>query len=89
MTLFDWFVSLWRTVVPTIVGFVATTLASIYIDVDEKNLTNALVVGFIAVYYGIFRFLEVHADKRWGWFLGFARPPQYPQPAPPTPPAGT
>ncbi|MET8342409.1 hypothetical protein [Streptomyces microflavus] len=78
MTVYDWFVSLWRTVIPTLVGFAATALAHVYIDVDEQALATALMAGFITVYYGLFRFLEARVNPKFGWFLGLARPPAYP-----------
>ncbi|MFB7311665.1 hypothetical protein [Streptomyces sp. NPDC056192] len=77
MTVYDWVVSLWRTVVPTIVGFAATALAHIYIAVDQQALATALMAGFITVYYGLFRLLEAKASPKFGWFLGLARPPSY------------
>ncbi|WP_411087742.1 hypothetical protein [Streptomyces sp. 061-3] len=81
MTVYDWVVSLWRTVVPTIVGFAATALAHIYIAVDQQALATALMAGFITVYYGLFRFLEARVSRKFGWFLGLAKPPVYPIPS--------
>ncbi|MET9470581.1 hypothetical protein [Streptomyces sp. NPDC002922] len=90
MTVYDWVVSLWRTVVPTIVGFAATTLAHIYIAVDQQALATALMAGFITVYYGLFRFLEARVSRKFGWFLGLAKPPVYPtKPTPVPTPART
>ncbi|MFH9731926.1 hypothetical protein [Streptomyces sp. NPDC017260] len=78
MTVYDVLVSLWRTAVPVIVGWVAALLARIYIDVDEQALSQALVAGFAVVYYGLFRLLEAKVSPAFGWFLGLARPPVYP-----------
>ncbi|MEU1816040.1 hypothetical protein ABZ543_12715 [Streptomyces roseifaciens] len=89
MTFFDWLTSLWRTVVPTIAGWVALWLAKIYVDIDVDHFEAFLATAFVAVYYGLFRYLEMHLDKRWGWLLGFARPPQYPNPPAPSPAPNT
>lgn len=78
MTVFDVLVSLWRTAVPVIVGWVAALLAHIYVDVDELALSQALVGAFSLVYYGVFRLLEAKVSANFGWFLGLARPPVYP-----------
>ncbi|MFC9505353.1 hypothetical protein [Streptomyces sp. NPDC057002] len=80
MTVYDVLVSLWRTAVPVIVGWVAALLARIYIDVDEQALAQALVGAFALVYYGLFRVLEAKVSPAFGWFLGLARPPAYPVP---------
>lgn len=78
MTLYDWFASLWRTLVPYVVGFVGVQLARLGITLDDATLTAALVGGFGTVYYALFRLLEQKAGRGWGWFLGLARPPHYP-----------
>ena len=88
MTVYDVLVSLWRTAVPVIVGWVAALLARIYIDVDELALSQALVALFALVYYGVFRVLEVKVSPAFGWLLGLARPPAYPQPDPTRTPWG-
>jgi hypothetical protein len=79
MTIYDWLVSLWRTVVPYIVGYVAVALARIGITIDDATLTASLVLAFGSLYYALFRFLEQRAGRGWGWLLGLARPPQYDQ----------
>ena len=78
MTVYDVLVSLWRTAVPVIVGWVGALLARIYVDVDEQALAQALVAIFTVVYYGLFRVLEAKVSPAFGWFLGLARPPAYP-----------
>ncbi|WNI17571.1 hypothetical protein [Actinacidiphila sp. ITFR-21] len=77
MTVYDWLVSLWRTVIPTLVGFAATALAHVYITINQQALATALMAGFITVYYGLFRLLEARVNPKFGWFLGLARPPSY------------
>lgn len=78
MTLYDWLASLWRTLVPYFVGFAAVQLARLGITMNDATLTAALTAGFGTVYYALFRLLEQRAGKAWGWFLGLARPPHYP-----------
>lgn len=94
MTVYDVLVSLWRTAVPVIVGWVVALLARVYIDVDEQTLAQALVGAFTVLYYGLFRLLEAKVSPAFGWFLGLAKPPTYPQPDPTAnpwgkPPTGT
>ncbi|MFJ4322267.1 hypothetical protein ACIP3A_03975 [Streptomyces tricolor] len=78
MTLYDWLASLWRTAVPYVVGFVLVQLARLGITLNDATLTAALTGGFGTLYYALFRLLEQKAGKGWGWFLGLARPPRYP-----------
>jgi hypothetical protein len=79
VTPYDWAASLWRTVVPYIVGYLAVQLARLGIDLDDASLTAALATGFGTVYYALFRRLEQVAGTGWGWLLGLARPPEYPR----------
>jgi hypothetical protein len=81
MSVYDWLASLWRTLVPYLVSFVAVQLARLGIDLDDATLTAALVGGFGTVYYAAFRLAEQRLGQGWGWFLGLARPPQYPRTA--------
>ncbi|MFF2352134.1 hypothetical protein ACFVVL_20425 [Kitasatospora sp. NPDC058115] len=74
--------SLWRTCVPYVVAFLAVQAARLGVDLDNASLTAALVTGFGTAYYAAFRFLEHRFGAAWGWFLGAARPPAYPSPAP-------
>jgi hypothetical protein len=78
MTLYDYLASLWRTVVPLIVGTAAAWLAHAGIGVDSAAATTWLGAAFTAAYYALFRLLEAHVSARFGWLLGLARPPAYP-----------
>jgi hypothetical protein len=78
MPLYDTLASLWRTVVPLIVGTVAAWLAHAGIGVDSATATAWLTGAFAGAYYALFRVLEAHVSPRWGWLLGLARPPHYP-----------
>jgi len=80
MSVYDWLASLWRTLVPYAVGLAAVQLARLGIDLDDATVTAALTGGFGTVYYALFRLAEQRLGPAWGWFLGLARPPQYPRP---------
>jgi hypothetical protein len=77
------FSSVVRTIVPSIVGFVMSWLATTEIVVDDSlsgNLSAALTVGFSALYYIVVRFLETKFSSKWGWLLGLASSPNYVKP---------
>ena len=78
MTLYDTLASLWRTLVPMIVGALVAALAHAGLHIDSATATVWLGSAFGAVYYALFRVLEAHVSPRWGWLLGLARPPKYP-----------
>lgn len=78
MTPYDFLVSLWRTLVLLLVGVLAAWLARIGIGVDSAAATVWLGQAGAAAYYALFRFLEARVSPRWGWLLGLARPPRYP-----------
>jgi hypothetical protein len=78
VTLYAYLASLWRTVVPLLVGTVAAWLAHAGLHVDSAMATAWLTAAFGSVYYAAFRLAELHLGKGWGWFLGLARPPAYP-----------
>lgn len=81
MTVYDTLASLWRTVVPLIVGTLVAALAHAGIGIDSAAATAWLTGAFAAGYYALFRLLEAHVSPRFGWLLGLARPPQYPSTA--------
>lgn len=77
MTIYDTLASLWRTVVPVLVGTLVAWLAHAGLNVDSVAASVWLTGAFSAVYYTLFRVLEAHVSPAWGWLLGLARPPQY------------
>lgn len=77
MTVYDYLASLWRTVVPLIVGTLVTWLAHAGLNVDSAMATAWLTAAFSSGYYALFRLLEAHVSPMWGWLLGLARPPHY------------
>jgi len=81
MTVYDTLASLWRTVVPLIIGTLVAWAAHAGLNVDSAAATAWLTGAFSAVYYTLFRLLEAHVSPAWGWLLGLARPPQYPSSA--------
>lgn len=79
------FTSLVRTVVPLIAGFLITQLLRLGVTIDEATLTTLVEAVVTGLYYAVFRFAEMHLGAGFGWFLGAARPPQYPSTStPPT-----
>ncbi|MEU3095497.1 hypothetical protein ABZ690_11930 [Streptomyces sp. NPDC006967] len=83
------FTSLMRTVVPIVVGLLLGLAARVGLELDDATVTAYVTAGLTAGYYALWRALEELAD-RLGWeplrtlaglLLGWARPPQYEQPA--------
>ncbi|MFI7014377.1 hypothetical protein [Streptomyces sp. NPDC050164] len=83
------FTSLMRTVVPIVAGLVLGLAARVGLDLDDATAAAYVTAGLTAGYYALWRALEELAD-RIGWeplrtlaglLLGWAKPPQYEQPA--------
>jgi len=83
--------SIIRTVVPYLVGWIVTLLATAGVDVsDELRNSLATLLAFLigTVYYVVVRFLE----KKWpklGFLLGVPTAPVYGTPGEPPPPVDT
>jgi len=69
--------SLWRTFIPYLVGFIVSQAARVGLHIDEASLESFLVLSFGTLYYGVGRFMEQRLGKRWGWLLGYAKQPLY------------
>ncbi|WP_432034413.1 hypothetical protein [Streptomyces antibioticus] len=71
------YISLLRQGVPAAVGWLVALALRHGLDLDAAAVTGVLtpVAGF--AYYVVFRLAEEHLSPRFGWLLGFARPPQY------------
>lgn len=71
------YLSLLRTGVPALVGWLVTLAAKYGLDLDPAALSGVLVplIGF--AYYALFRVAEEKVSPRFGWLLGYGRPPQY------------
>ncbi|MFF0727394.1 hypothetical protein [Streptomyces sp. NPDC004134] len=80
------YISVLRTLVPLLVGWVVTAAGAFGVDADSTTVTAGVTALVTAVYYAVFRALEEWAAKRdWkplrlvaGVLLGWARPPEYP-----------
>ncbi|MFF5285175.1 hypothetical protein [Streptomyces sp. NPDC013171] len=88
------FVSLMRTAVPAVAGWLLGLAAWAGLDLDTNTVAGAVTVLCTVAYYVLFRLLEIagqHArgttlQRLAGIMLGWARPPQYPTPGPVLPP---
>lgn len=69
--------SLWRTFVPYLVGFICAGAARWGLNLNENSVESALVLIFGTAYYGASRWLEQNKGRRWGWLLGYAKQPFY------------
>lgn len=80
------FISVMRTGVPLIAGWLLTLAVKAGVTIDSDAVTYAVTVALVLVYYVAFRLLEVLGTKLRGTalqkfsgiLLGWARPPQYP-----------
>ncbi|MCK7627245.1 hypothetical protein MUU72_29820 [Streptomyces sp. RS10V-4] len=79
------YASLLRTGVPAVVGWLVAVALRHGLDLDPTAVTGVLTPIVIFVYYGVFRFAEEHLSPRFGWLLGYARPPRYEAPRVPLP----
>lgn len=71
------YASLLRTGVPAAVGWLVAVALRHGLDLDPTAVTGVLTPIVIFVYYGVFRFAEERLSPRFGWLLGYARPPKY------------
>ncbi|MFB7742481.1 hypothetical protein [Streptomyces sp. NPDC056132] len=71
------YVSLLRTGVPAAVGWLIALALRHGIDLDATALTGVLTPLVTFAYYAVFRLAEEHVSPRFGWLLGYARPPKY------------
>ncbi|TQF05576.1 hypothetical protein E6W39_29270 [Kitasatospora acidiphila] len=71
------YLSLVRTGIPALVGWLVALAAGYGLNLDPAALAGVLapLAGF--AYYGLFRIAEEHLSPRFGWLLGYARPPHY------------
>ncbi|WP_405846345.1 hypothetical protein [Streptomyces sp. NBC_01518] len=83
------FVSFMRTVVPIVAGLVLTLLVRIGVTFDSTAVASVVTAVLTGAYYTLFRLLETLALKIRnrplatiaGILLGWATPPDYPDPA--------
>lgn len=66
-----------RTVVPYVVGFLASLGAIKGLGVSNADLTALITLVVGALYHAGASWLEKHVDPRFGWLLGSASAPIY------------
>jgi len=71
--------SIVRTLVPAIVGVVLGAAAKRGFELDSGAITEFVTLVITVVYYAIVRVLETKIGPAWGWLLGVAKVPGYPQ----------
>ena len=72
------YVSLLRTGVPALVGWLVSVAAAKGLDLDAGAVSGVLTPVVIFAYYVLFRLAERYVSPRFGWLLGYAKPPEYP-----------
>ncbi|MDH6226197.1 hypothetical protein [Streptomyces sp. MJP52] len=88
------FISVMRTAVPLVAGWLLTLAVRAGVDIGSEQVVAAVTALLTLAYYLAFRGLEVLGQRARGttlqniagWFLGWARPPAYPT-SPSTAPA--
>ncbi|HET9382260.1 MAG TPA: hypothetical protein VFP69_15715 [Streptomyces sp.] len=81
------FISVMRTGVPLVAGWLLTLAVRAGVTIDSATATGAVTVALSLAYYLVFRFLELVGERARGTvlqhlaglFLGWARPPAYPK----------
>lgn len=81
------FISVMRTGVPLVAGWLLTLVVRAGIEIDSATVTGAVTVALGIVYYVVFRLVELLGERAPGTFLqnlagvflGWARPPAYPK----------
>lgn len=68
-----------RTVVPLVVGALLTAALKLGVHLDDGAITQTVTVIVTVVFYAIVRVLETKIGPAWGWLLGVAKVPAYPQ----------
>ncbi|WP_324787010.1 hypothetical protein [Streptomyces sp. H51] len=71
------YLSLIRTAVPALVGWLVALAAEHGLHLDAQALSQVLIPAAAFCYYAVFRLAEHYVSPKWGWLLGYARPPQY------------
>ena len=70
----DFLTSVRRTVVPIVMGWVATLPVAPFID--TAAIESALVAAFASAYYITLRWLEERGVNAAGWWIAFGRTPK-------------
>lgn len=70
----DLLMSVRRTVIPMVMGWIASLPVAPFVDAVE--IERALVVVFGAAYYAALRWLEDRGVNAAGWWIAFGRTPK-------------
>lgn len=74
----DYIVANLRTIVPVVIGTILAWLAEKGISFEvSTNVMTIITATVISAYYALFAALERFVSRRFGWFLGLAKPPTY------------
>lgn len=71
--------SIIRTVVPLVLAPLLTWAAKAGLDVDSTAIATLIGTVLTVIYYAVVRSLETIVKPAWGWLLGVAKVPAYPQ----------
>jgi hypothetical protein len=71
------YASLLRAGMPAAVGWLIAVALRHGIDLDETAVTGVLTPIATFSYYAVFRLAEERLSPRFGWLLGYAKPPKY------------
>ncbi|MFE0640162.1 hypothetical protein [Streptomyces sp. NPDC058877] len=76
--LYAYLLSVARTVAPVVAGWLITQALRLGVEIESSVVESLVTSGFAVGYYALFRFAELRLSRRFGWLLGWARPPEYP-----------
>jgi hypothetical protein len=75
----DFLASLIRTLVPIIVGALATAALRLGVEIDTTAAVTVVTPLVTGVVYLVARALEEYVSPKFGWLLGLSRTPTYPK----------
>ena len=70
-------ISIVRTVVPIIVGWVLGLPVADWLGLTADQATQVVSAALAAAWYIVWRLAEVYVTPRLGWALGVAQAPEY------------
>ena len=73
----EYVISMIRTIIPMLVGVVATKLVSLGWHFDEATMSSVMVLFFSGGYYAFARWMEEKHPQVARWLLGVNKPPSY------------
>ncbi|MEW1700370.1 hypothetical protein [Streptomyces sp. NPDC091278] len=75
--LYTYLLSLIRTIAPIVAGWLITQALRLGVEIDPGSVESLVTSAFAAIYYAAFRFAELRLSPKFGWLLGWSRPPEY------------